>query len=324
MPEGRRRKAATTAERLGRMLVVVPYLVQHPGTSLSDASVLFGVDPGELRRDLDLLFMSGLPPYGPGDLIDVDVDEDGHITIAMADHFSRPLRLTRQEALAVYLRATELLATPGIPEAPALERALAKLRQNLGPDTLGDAVGIEGAGAGAPPPYLGELRDAASARRRLRIDYVAASTGARAWRTVEPEEVFASAGHWYAAAWDVDAGAERLFRVDRVAGTEPTQETFTPRGLRGAGRPLYSPSGADVPVRLRLRPAARWVVEYYATSDVVEIEDGCVEATLPARRLAWVAKLLLRLGPSAEVLSPPELAEDVRTLARATLANYRS
>lgn len=324
MPEGRRRKAATTAERLGRMLVVVPYLVQHPGTSLSDASALFGVDPGELRRDLDLLFMSGLPPYGPGDLIDVDVDEDGHIWIAMADHFSRPLRLTRQEALAVYLRATELLATPGIPEAPALERALAKLRQSLGPDTLGDAVGIEGAAGGAPPPHLEALREAANAHRRLRIDYVAASTGARAWRTIEPEEAFASAGHWYVAAWDVGAEGERLFRADRVAGLEPTGETFTPRGLRGAGRPLYSPTGADVPVRLRLRPAARWVAEYFATTDVVEAEDGSLEATLPARRLAWVAKLLLRLGPAAEVLSPPELVEDVRALARATLAIYGS
>jgi len=67
------------------MLVIVPYLVQHPGTTLEEASALFGVDPGQLRRDLDLLFMSGLPPYGPGDLIDVDIDEDGAIAIRMAD-----------------------------------------------------------------------------------------------------------------------------------------------------------------------------------------------------------------------------------------------
>ena len=77
MPE--RRRAPTTAERLGRMLVIVPYLVRHPGTSLSTASTLFDVPPDQLRRDLDLLFMSGLPPYGPGDLIDVDVDEDGQV-----------------------------------------------------------------------------------------------------------------------------------------------------------------------------------------------------------------------------------------------------
>src|SRR4029077_21220844 len=149
MPE--RRRSATTAERLGRMLVIVPYLVQHPGTSLASAAEIFGVPREQLRRDLDLLFMSGLPPYGPGDLIDVDIDEDGGVWISMADHFARPLRLTRQEALAVYVRATKLAATPGMPGAPALTNALTKLRAALGPEALGDEAGIAAAEAGSAP-----------------------------------------------------------------------------------------------------------------------------------------------------------------------------
>lgn len=315
MPE--RRRSATTAERLGRMLVIVPYLVQHPGTTLDEASALFGVEAAQLRRDLDLLFMSGLPPYGPGDLIDVDVDEGGAISIRMADHFSRPLRLTRQEALAVHLRATELLATPGLSEAPALERAIAKLTSSLG----GPAA-IEAAGAGTAPPLLDELREAVRTRRRIRIDYAAASSGERTWRTVEPEALFASAAHWYLPAWDVEADGERVFRADRIAAIEPTEITFEPRGLEGAGRSLYTPSEADVAVRLRLRPAARWVAEYYVTSDVVERDDGSVDATLPSRQLAWVARLLLRLGGDAEVLEPISLRDEVRSLARRTLAVY--
>src|SRR5204863_112021 len=139
------------------------------------AAEIFGVPREQLRRDLDLLFMSGLPPYGPGDLIDVDVDEDGGVWISMADHFARPLRLTRPEALAVYLRATELLATPGIPDAPALASALAKLRDALGSDTLGDAAGIEGAVTGSAPAHLDALRAAAADLRRIRIEYTAAS-----------------------------------------------------------------------------------------------------------------------------------------------------
>lgn len=315
MPE--RRRGATTAERLARMLVIVPYLVRHPGTTLEEASELFGVEPFQLRRDLDLLFMSGLPPYGPGDLIDVDVDEDGAITIRMADHFARPLRLTRQEALAVHLRATELLATPGVPEAPALARAVGKLTASLG----GPAA-IEAAGVGSAPPVLDELRVAVAQRRRIRIDYAAASSGERAWRTIEPEVVFASAGHWYVPAWDAEADAERVFRADRIAAVEITTTVFEPRGLEGAGRSLYTPSSDDVEIRLRLQPAARWVAEYYVTTDVEEGEDGTVEATLPSRRLAWIARLLLRLGSAAEVRSPVSLADEVRSLARETLAVY--
>ncbi len=319
MPEGTRRKGDTTADRLGRMLVVVPYLVQHPGTTVGEAARLFDVDPTQLRRDLDLLFLSGLPPYGPGDLIDVEIDDDGAIWIRMADHFARPLRLTRQEALAVHLRATELLATPGVPEAPALERALGKLQASLG-----GAEGIEAAGAGTAPRFLPSLREAAQDHRRVRIDYVAASSGERSWRRVDPEAVFASLGRWYAAAWDVDADAERLFRIDRVAGFQPTDETFEPRGLQGAGRALYTPGEGDVEVRLRLRPSARWVAEYYTTADPLELDDGSLEVTLSAKQVRWVAHLLLRLGSEADVLAPAELVDQVRELAARTLAIYRA
>jgi proteasome accessory factor C len=303
------------------MLVIVPYLVQHPGTSLTDASALFDVPPEQLRRDLDLLFMSGLPPYGPGDLIDVDVDEDGNVWISMADHFARPLRLTRPEALAVYLRATELLATPGIPDAPALASALAKLRDALGPDTLGDAS-IEAVAVGTPPPHLPALRVAAAEHERIRIGYTAASTGEASERDVEPEAVFASAGHWYVVAWDLSVDGERVFRADRVSTVEGTGVRFPPRGLEGAGRPLYTPGDRDVAVRLLLRPAARWVAEYYTTTDVVTRDDGSVEATLPARQTAWVARLVLRLGPDVEVLQPATLRDETRAIAEAALARY--
>ena len=306
------------------MLAIVPYLVQHPGSALDDVAGLFGVEPDPLRRDLDLLFMSGLPPYGPGDLIDVDVDEDDRIWITMADHFARPLRLTRNEAVAVYIRGTELVATPGVPQAPALASALAKLRDSLGPDTLGEAaarIEIAAAGTGTPQ-HLERLRAAARDRRRVRIEYFAASTGEWSSRTIEPEEVFADLGNWYVAAWDVDAGDERLFRIDRVRDATDTTETFEPRGLAGAGRQLYTPTEADVPVRLRLHPGARWIAEYYATTEPVE-RDESLEVTLPAKQLGWVAGLLLRVAPDAEVLDPPELGERVRELAERTLARYR-
>lgn len=319
-----RRGVPKTSDRLGRMLAIVPYLVQHPGSALTEVANAFDVAPAQLRRDLDLLFMSGLPPYGPGDLIDVDVDEDGRIWISMADHFSRPLQLTRIEALAIYLRGTELLALPGMPDAPSLAKALEKLRSSLGAEALHEAEGrIEIARRGRAPEHLDVLREAARTHERLSIDYFAASTGEWSHREIEPEEVFSGMGHWYVAAWDVDADAERLFRADRVRSATVTGETFSPRGLRGAGRDLYSPTGEDVAVRLRLRPAARWVAEYYATTELEERDDGGVEVTLPARQLGWVARLLLRVGDAADIVEPAELREEVRRLAGETLARYR-
>jgi proteasome accessory factor C len=323
VPESRR-PAPKTAERLGRMLVVVPYLVQHPGAEVTEVGRLFDVPTDQLRRDLDLLFMSGLPPYGPGDLIDVDVDEDDRIWITMADHFSRPLHLSRNEALALYLRGTELLATPGLPEAPALASALDKLRVSLGPDVLGQADGAIGSAApGSPPPFLELLRKASAGHQRLEIEYFAASSRRWSTRRVDPEEVFSAMGQWYVAAWDADADGERLLRADRVRRVELTGETFEPRGLQGAGRPLYSPGPDDVPARLLLRPPARWIAEYYVTTDPLERKDGCLEITLPVSDLGVVARLLLRVGDDATVLDPPALQELVTDLAAKSLERYR-
>ena len=305
------------------MLVIVPYLVQHPGSEVSEVARLFDVPVDQLRRDLDLLFMSGLPPYGPGDLIEVDVDEDDRIWISMAAHFARPLRLSRSEALALYLRGTELLGTAGLPDAPALASALDKLRTSLGPETLGDAEGIETADPGAPIEALEPIRGSARERRRVRVDYFAHSSGEWSSRVIDPEEVFVALGHWYVAAWDVTIDAERLFRVDRIRRVEPTGERFSARGLEGAGRSLYTPGEEDVSVRLRLAPAARWIAEYYATTDEHERADGSLDITLPSRTLGWVAKLLLRMGDDATVLEPPELTAQVVALARSTLDRYK-
>ncbi len=310
-------------ERLARMLVVVPYLIQHPGTTLDEASTLFDIPMTQLRRDLEMLFLAGLPPYGPGDLIDVDIDEEGGVWISMADHFARPLRLTRQEALAVYVRATELAATPGMPGAPALTSALAKLRAALGSETLGDAAGIAAADAGSAPPFLDEVRTAAQDRQRLVIAYAAASTGERTERRIDPEAVFASSGQWYVAAWDVDLDDERLLRVDRIDEVRPSGERFEPRGLEGAGRPLYTPGAQDVRIRVRLRPEARWVAEYYVATDPVEEDDGNLVVTLPTGQVTWAARLLLRLGSDADVLDPDTVRDEVRAQARATLARYQ-
>lgn len=311
-----------TAERLRRLLAVVPYVVRHPGSRVEDLSRLFEVDERELLADLHLLFLTGLPPYGPGDLVEVDVDDEGRVWIRMADHFSRPVRLTRGEALALYLRGTEVLGAPGLSEAEALRSALDKLAGTLGREALADLRVEVGRGPGEPGA-LAEVRRAVTAHERIEIDHYSAARDTVTTRRIDPEHVFSALGNWYVVAWDDLADAERMFRVDRIRQARPTGETFEPRGLLGQGRELYTPTPQDIPVRLRLGPGARWVAEYYQVDRAVE-RDGTVEITLPTKDLAWVAKLLLRLRGEAQVLEPPELAREARALASETLGLYRS
>jgi len=310
------------AGRLRRLLLVVPYLVQHPGTTTEELTRLFNVSKRDLLSDLNLLFVSGLPPYGPGDLIEVDIDDDGRVWIDMADYFARPIRLTRSEALDLYLRGKELLGAPGLPEAAALSSALAKLEGGLGEEALGQISGrVEAAGPADQGGMLERLRAAAADRERLEIEYFSASRAETTTRRIDPEEVFTGLGNWYVVAWDHTADDERMFRADRIGAVRETGEHFEPRGLAGAGRPLYTRSAQDVQVRLFLRPGARWVAEYYEVTEIRE-RDGGLEVTIPTRQLAWVARLVLRLGGEAEVLDPPELRTIVAEMATRTLALY--
>ena len=102
----------------------------------------------------------------------------------MADHFARPLRLTRQEAFAVYVRATELAATPGMPGAPALDQRAGQAPRRpwaRRPSAMRRAS--PALTPGRRRRYLDAVRTAAQERQRLRIAYAAASTGERTERT---------------------------------------------------------------------------------------------------------------------------------------------
>jgi proteasome accessory factor C len=313
--------ASKTARRLGRLLAVVPYVVRHPGTPVGDLSKLFEVSEPEILADLNLLFLTGLPPYGPGDLIEVDIDDESRVWIRMADYFSRPVRMTRAEALALYLRGTELLGAGGVGEAEALRAALAKIAAALGGGALGELqVDVGDLGVTGP---LEIVRRGVEERESLEIDYYSANRDELATRSIDPEHVFSALGNWYVVAWDRTADAERLFRLDRIREARPTGETFEPRGLIGQGRDLYTRSSEDIDVRLRLGPRARWVAEYYVVGEAVEGEHGSLEIALPTKDLAWAAKLVLRLGGEAAILGPEELRSLTRDLAEHTLQHYQ-
>lgn len=309
-------KGTPPAERLRRLLLVVPYIVQNPGVRVDAVAAKFAVPRDELVEDLGLLFITGTPPYSPGDLIEVDIDEDDGVTITMADYFARPFAMTRPEALDLSFRVRA--ATAAMPDDVVLAGALAKLEEVLGEAA---AVRVETMPIDAPD-HLDEVAEAVASHRVLRITYHAASSGERSVREIEPEEVFLGIGAWYVDAWDRSRDAERLLRIDRISEVVATGETFVPRGLRGSDRPLYRPTEDDVAVRLRLAPPARWVAEYYTVEDPREVGDDLL-VTVRSSHRAWLLRLLLRLGPHAEVIDAPEVEADARALAEGLVARYR-
>ena len=54
-----------------RILALVPWIVAHPGATKVEIAQRFGITVDQLDDDLELVLMIGVPPYSPGDYLDV-------------------------------------------------------------------------------------------------------------------------------------------------------------------------------------------------------------------------------------------------------------
>jgi proteasome accessory factor C len=318
-----------TVDRLRRILVLVPWVMANPGATLDELCARFGTTREELVADLEMVFCCGLPPFGPGDLINVSMEND-HVEIDTADYLARPARLTRSEAIALLVMGRAIAAVPGFEEAPSLRAALTKLERAVLPSdapAARDVVGrieVELSSAGAE--LLGGLRAATDERARLHVTYYSQGRAELTERDLDPLLLFAAQGNWYLAAFDHASGEERNFRVDRLQRWRRTGETFErPEGFDAARygeRALFTPSARDVEAAVDVSAAAGWVREFVPHDREESLADGWTRVYLRTPHLQWLVRLLLSAGSSARAAAPPELADAVRAAARSALDRY--
>lgn len=328
--------ARRSLSRLERILLLIPYCVAHPGVTIGELSKRFNAPEKEILEDLNLLFVCGLPDYTPADLMEVFIEED-MVFIRMADYFARPLRLTRSEAIPMYLKAQALVnllegtagGRAGLKELASLRTALDKLGKALLPQEGGVAeltkrikVQLESGEAN----WLELLREAVTQRRRIELEYYTYSRDNMTKREVDPHLVFASFGHWYFSGYCHLVEDKRMFRLDRIKSLKLLDTTFEPPTDADAELPpplIYVPGPNDVEVKLRVaRGVSQWLAEYLPVDKVRELRGGKVELAFRTSAFPWLEKLLLRFGSDVEVIEPKELADNMRGAAQRILALY--
>ncbi|MFI5930502.1 helix-turn-helix transcriptional regulator [Micromonospora sp. NPDC051543] len=310
----------TSADRLARLLNLVPYLLARPGIEVAEAAGDLGVTERQLREDLELLWVCGLPGYGPGDLIDMAFDGD-RVTITYDAGIDRPLRLTPDEALALVVALRMLAETPGVANRDAIERALAKIEDAAG-DLVGAPVAVRLPG---DTRRVEALRAAVEGGRALRITYYTAARDETTERVVDPLRMLMVGGRAYVEAWCRRAEAVRLFRADRIdAITELDEPAAVPPQAVPHDRTegVFRPS-PDLPlITLRIGRGERWITEYYPCERVEAGDGDQWLVSLRVTDLGWARRFVLGLGPDVTVVAPVELAEQVRATASAALDAY--
>jgi proteasome accessory factor C len=302
-----------------RVLAIVPWIVANPGERVVDVARRFGLTEETLLADLGVVYMVGLPPYSPDALVDVQIDEEGRVTIDLADFFSRPLRLTPAQGLALLASSDGLASMPGTDDDGALARALAKLASALG---VGDAEGgpkVDVHLGSAEAEVLERLRSAATEAVEVEITYYSYGRDDTTTREIAPWRVFADTGQWYVHAWCHRADGERIFRIDRIQSLTELHRPAAVRPDDGSQENdgVFHPRGDDPRVTLELEAEASWVVDAYPCEDVVELGDGRLRTTLVITAVPWLERLLVRLGHQAKVVDATGL-DGATELAAAT------
>lgn len=252
-----------------------------------------------------------------------------------------PLLLNDGEAvqLAVALR-TAVSASPESPGAAADSSddalsALAKLEQHM-PSRLREQVAgiVRGSVAldSAAPSldadmllgFSRAIRDTVS----VGFSYVNGQ-GVASARRAEPYRLVASSGRWYVQCFDLDRGAWRSFRVDRITELRAGGRRFTPRPdvpspreAIGAARPALT-WPVEVVLRIDAAPdeVLRRVGGTYTEVEPDHDRPGNALFRTSGSDVETIAGHLAGFPWDFEVLSPPELRPALSAMARRLAAS---
>lgn len=306
--------SARTVSRLSRILALIPYVLDREVADVNEIMDRFGYTEEQLTKDLNTIFVCGLPGYGPGDLMEAYIDEED-VIIDAADFFAKAPRLTPSEALGLLAAGMTVLGSGE--GSPALESAVKKLGKVLLPDA-DTSLTID---VMDESQNVGLLRDAAADGRVVRIVYRSVGKEETTERDVEPWSVFTTLGRWYLLGHCRLVDGQRTFRVDRIKELAVLEESFNPPERIPEPGVGYSPSKDDITAVIDLKPAARWVLEYYPV-DVVRESSRTTRIRFHSPDAEVPARLLLRLGGEARLVEGPDVAERLAAIGWSLLSRY--
>lgn len=320
--------------RLHRLLAMLSFLAAASEASIVEIGERFSMTETEVVAELELAACCGLPPYTPDTLIELLIEND-HVIAEGLGGLARPARLTPAEGFAVAAAARAILAVPGADPLGHLRAALEKLEATLGEARL--AVVID------QPPQLVELRKAVDRDLQLEIVYESRTSlepagnqeghrgegraAAARSRIIDPYQLVVREGRWYLDGYCHTAAGVRRFAVERI-------EAFSTTGV-SVSRPAPEdlPPGLDQPsafvagpealvVRLGVPATKRFILDRLQSGPTEELADGRLGVTVLSGSEHFLGRLLLRLGPDAEVLDPPSALRARERAARAALRRY--
>lgn len=299
MPKARGTRRLDPDSRIEMALRLLAALNAAPRGSLPAASIEreLGLDDRQLEEIVTTI--QALADRMTGTRVAIGM-EGGTITLEGSSARIAPLRLERDEEL---LCAT-LLDSQDVPEG-----VRARLTAALCPETVGSGSARR---AFAEPSRYGafyrEVSEAADVGMRLRIAYRSVADGEARDRIVDPGAIRIEDGSCYLVAWDVERGAQRRYRLDRItavadtgesAENHPYRDEDIAESLRNSGRCAI----VSAPGRRYLEQLG-WAGIDGCRADG---EGGRVQASVHYSSEAWLFSQVLSAGGDLRIVAPASL-----------------
>ena len=253
------------------------------------------------ERDKETLRTMGIPIQV--EVVDPAHPEDGSgYRIPKEDYYLRDPELEPDELAALHLAATTVRL-----EGAAGTEALWK----LGGAPEGDQPQLPAVAALPGSEHLAVLFGAVAERRTVTFEYRGEE------RRVDPYRLAFRNGRWLLAGFDRDRGAERSFRLERMASAPVAGDAGAFERPEGAGGPPPPPweMGDEEPVTAELlvdADQAHWAItEVGERAEVDRRDDGSVVLRLRVTNRAAFRTFALGFLDHAEVTGPPELRNDI-------------
>jgi predicted DNA-binding transcriptional regulator YafY len=319
-------------DRTARLMRVARLLEGNPGgIRPKDIAERLGMSVRNVYRDLKALESEvGLPIWAADGRWGID-----------AEAFLPPLKLTLQEAMAVFLGA-RLMVRYADKYDPDLGSAFEKLQAGL-PESLREHVARSLdvlQRASVDPAFIEHLHALTRAwadRRVVEIEYEGAAyegrPGERSRRTVRPFIIEPSlqTHALYLIGWDEDRDAMRTFKIERIHDVRVTPRAFEPpegatleRDLRRGWDIIADQPPVEIVLRFSASVADR-VVEtvWHPLQRFERSSDGTLLWRSTVSGIIEIRLWILSWGDDVEVLEPSELRTQVRDIHERALARYR-
>ena len=307
----------SSLDRTSRALDLIPFVTNNPGFSLAELADRFNSTPTQIFKDLEMLFMCGLPGYSHLELIDMELSED-YVAINNPQNLDLPRRFSFQEIASLTLGLQALLPLTRNPELA--DRISILITRLVAMVAEGERAQLElfSVQSETLKGMWDEVISTAALRQSaISIDYLSARTDSLTTRTIFPEFTYSSRGYLYTKALCTLSGEMRHFRHDRIMRAQELPDAIRPEEVRN----LHEKA---VTIRAILSRRNLYFVEAHPTIVASStIEDDQIEVTFELGDSEWLLRELSTLPGRVEILHPATFWEAYHARLGAILSLYR-